>query len=719
MVESRRTETEKIRKLRLMRSMFMEEGRLHEFLRDAYAGTGGFRNGQVPSPAITFWGIRSYERGYAARDSWWNLYLDTRKAFNDRKPGQPPGPAKQSWSYIQPFPGEDNFTYLDRVNNSNYVNNVQPIVRVTNSFLTKEDAQREHLPDELADWLKSVTPDGKHIREHAKNVCWRGQLVGWCATLVDLPRDVNPAAAPDADPTTIRPYLTTYWPQEVWEYDISATGELLAIKFVREHEIERKSMLDEKQYVQEIVYWYRDHWERYLISVPGPTPDGAGVNWNTGRFNRIVFEDSGPNPFVNPETGQGVVPVAFFRWDEALDGMNFTGQPQILALAQIARKHYNQQSELDYMMRSQVFGQLVGPINASGVQGAAQGTIQVGYGNFLPEPMDAIGCWRYISPDGKCADSYEKALDRNKNDGYRISLIDAGQGKQAETAEARKIRFQQTDAMLASAAENLDRWEQKLLRIVSYAFRLPADRVNKIVVRRKREYAIISLNDQIDGALKVLNLDIGVEATISIVTRMVLTQLPDISEAKSLEVQKQIRCEVTKRLGQIFEVSGDEKAIRALLKKLPWMPESDSDLDEVGADEETSEAIAEKFGQDAAMSPNRVLYEWVCLLDKGDDQIRVAVPPDKVAWLKQECEQRQLVLKPVRETTPAPAVNNANPFVADAEAPAQPDNEPASAGPSSATPPKAPAEKPSSAPPVKTRRRSNPNGGVRRRDSGD
>ena len=315
--------------------------------------------------------------------------------------------------------------------------------------------------------------------------------------------------------------------------------------------------------------------------------------------------------------------------------------------------------------------------------------------------MDAIGCWRYISPDGKCADSYEKALDRNKNDGYRISLIDAGQGKQAETAEARKIRFQQTDAMLASAAENLDRWEQKLLRIVSYAFRLPADRVNKIVVRRKREYAIISLNDQIDGALKVLNLDIGVEATISIVTRMVLTQLPDISEAKSLEVQKQIRCEVTKRLGQIFEVNGDEKAIRALLKKLPWMPDSDSD-------------------DRPASSPNQVLYEWVCLLDKGDDQIRVAVPPDKVAWLKQECEQRQLQLKPVRETTPAPAVNNANPFVADADAPAQPsNNEPASAGPSSAEPTKPPAEKPSSAPPVKTRRRSNPNGGVRRRDSGD
>lgn len=629
MLEYQQRESEKVRKLRLMRAGFMEEGRLHEFLRDAYAGTGGFRNGQVPTPSVTFWGIRSYERGWGSRDSWWNLYVDTRKAFNDRKPGQSPGPARQSWSYIQPFPGEDNFTYLDRVNNSNYVNNVQPIVRVTNSFLTREDAQRENVPDKIADWIKCVTPDQKHIREHAKNVCWRGQVVGWCATLVDLPNHQAGNLA-ESEAMNVRPYLTTYWPQEIWEYDISSTGELLAIKFVREHEVERKSMLDEKMYVQEIVIWYRDHWEKYIISVPGPIPDGMGINPTGGRYNRILAEDSGPNPFIDPKTGQGVVPVAFFRWDEALDNLPFTGQPQILALAQIARKHYNQQSELDYMMRAQVFGQLVGPINASGAPGATQGTVQVGYGNFLPEPTDAKGIWRYISPDGAVSATYEQALERNKRDGYRISLIDAGEGKQAETAEGRKLRFQQTDAMLASAAENLDRWEKAVLKFVSFVYQIPVEEYEAMVIRRKREYAIISLNDSIDGALKVLDLDIGVEASVSIVTRMVLTQLPDVSESKSLEIQTQIRTEITKALGKTFTLLGEAHKIDALIKQ----------------------------------------FEWVCVVDRSeDDTIDVAVSSDKVAMLTKECDERSIRVMPkTLPKTPAVATVE-NEFTAEEPAP--------------------------------------------------
>ena len=636
MLEYQQRESERVRKLRLMRPGFMEEGRLHEFLRDAYAGTGGFRNGQVPTPSVTFWGIRSYERGWGSRDSWWNLYVDTRKAFNDRKPGQSPGPARQSWSYIQPFPGEDNFTYLDRVNNSNYVNNVQPIVRVTNSFLTKEDAQRENVPDKIAEWIKSVTPDRKHIREHAKNVCWRGQVVGWCATLVDMPNGIPAANLADSEAAEVRPYLTTYWPQEIWDYDISPSGEILAIKFVREHEVERTSMLDEKMYVQEIVCWYRDHWEKYIISVPGPIPDGMGINPGPGKYNRIIDESSGPNPFVDPKTGRGVVPVSFFRWDEALDNMPFTGQPQILALAQIARKQYNQQSELDYMMRAQVFGQLVGPINASGAPGATQGTIQVGYGNFLPEPIEGKGIWRYISPDGSVSETYESALERNKRDGYRISLIDAGEGKQAETAEGRKLRFQQTDAMLASAAENLDRWEKAILRFVSYFYRIPDEEFEAMVIRRKREYAIISLNDAIDGALKVLDLDIGVEASVSIVTRMVLTQLPDVSEAKSLEIQTQIRTEITKALGKTFTISGDPQKIETLTKK----------------------------------------FEWISIVDRTeDDSIDVAVASDKVAMLVKESEKRGLTVKPRSLPATPPVGQIQNEYTAGA--PAAPESEPA------------------------------------------
>ena len=78
-------------------------------------------------------------------------------------------------------------------------------------------------------------------------------------------------------------------------------------------------MLDEKQYVQEIVYWY----PRPLGALPdlGPRPNArwrVGVNWNTGRFNRIVFEDSGPNPSSTRRPGKASSPWRSFagtrRW---------------------------------------------------------------------------------------------------------------------------------------------------------------------------------------------------------------------------------------------------------------------------------------------------------------------------------------------------------------------------------------------------------------------
>ncbi len=295
-------------------------------------------------------------------------------------------------------------------------------------------------------------------------------------------------------------------------------------------------MLAPKRYAEHITIWDKKQWERWIIEEHVQDPrfsQGAADQQSTGSAQvrpKILSHDTGPNPF-------GRVPMVFCRWDEPMQGPVFTGLPQILTLAQIARKGFNQQSELDYQMRQQVFGQLVGPQRKDGV---TKGVESVGAGNFLEEPWEAKGCWRYIAPSGECAATYEKALERDKRDAYRIALIDPGEGRQAETAESRRLRFQQTEAMLSTAAGNLDKWEADLYRLIGPLLHVAPAAIDKIGVRRKRTYAVQSLDERLDSSLKGLELPLGPLAKTAIVQRTIRSLLPDTPEAELVLIDDEV-----------------------------------------------------------------------------------------------------------------------------------------------------------------------------------
>jgi len=513
------TQAALIKKLRATRPGYEQEGILHEFLRDSYTGGGGFRNGQVPMPEVTFWGRTSYERGGT---TWLNSYYQGRQLFNDRSKNTG-GPARKTWSYLEPFPGEDTFAYLDRVNCSTYTNPIEPIVHVTNAFLHADDAQRDELPPPLSAWIPNANGERQHIREIGKNMTFRCQLVGWGTTVADLPQ--APARANFAESLAAghAPYLTNFWPQEILDWDLNEKGELIGLKISTHHEMPRESMLSPKRYSEHITLWYPDHWERYVIEEEGPESSGS-------VRPKVLDKLEGPNPF-------GRVPAVFCRWDEPISGPVFTGMPQVLTLAQIARKLFNQNSELDYMMRSQVFGQLVGPQRN---QGVSKPTENVGWGNFLEEPEGAKGIWRYIQPSGESAATYEKALERGKRDVYRIALIDPGEGRAAETAESRRLRFQQTESMLGTMAGNLERWEAEIYRLVAPVLRVSESDLEKIAVRRKRSYAIQVLSEQLESTMEALDLPIGPVAKTALVRRALRTLLPDTAEKEFVTIDAEV-----------------------------------------------------------------------------------------------------------------------------------------------------------------------------------
>ena len=170
---------------------------------------------------------------------------------------------------------------------------------------------------------------------------------------------------------------------------------------------------------------------------------------------------------------------------------------------------------------------------------------------------------------GKCADSYEKALDRNKTMG-------TGSRSSMQAKGSRRNRGSPQDPLPADRRhaglrrrENLDRWAEappdRLLRLS--AARRPREQDRRPA---KREYAIISLNDQIDGALRSWTWT-SAEATISIVTRWFSRSSPTSARPSRSEVEADPLRSHQAGSARSSRSAGDEKAI-ALWSKPPGCP---------------------------------------------------------------------------------------------------------------------------------------------------
>lgn len=504
------TEKEIIARIRKTRDDYDEEEIRHTFWVDSYTGGGGFRNGQVPAPPAPFWGRSQYEYG----SSWLSAYT---------APGLVVGPARQTWSYLVPFRNEDQMSYNDRVNSSVYHNPIEPIVNITHSFLMSEDAVRQNMPQQIDDWSKNVDGSGHEIHALAREALLRCQLVGRVFTLVDLPSETGRSMF-ESKKMNISPRIINLWPQDVLDYDVDGEGRITAIKYITYHEKPRESMLDEKIIVERITIWTKDHWEKWDIS----------KDPRTGQEKIDKLEDNqkrGINYF-------GVVPVVMCVWKNAVgDSRNTTGIPQVATISQMARAMHNRQSEFDFNLRQSTFAQLVVP----GDPGETNGNvIEAGPANALTEDAETLGLTRYISPEGTIASTYATEVERMVDAIYRTALIDRGDSTHPETQESKLLRFMQTNAILAEAANHLDTWEADIYALVAIAYHINPSELASMTIRRKRQYAVAEMEKTLNSAIKARSLPIGPYGLATMTKRVFRAMVPDLSPLELEIVDQEI-----------------------------------------------------------------------------------------------------------------------------------------------------------------------------------
>jgi len=499
--------------LRYTRGGYEEERILHNFLLDAYVGGGGFQNGLIPAPDAPFWGRRAYERGRSAWINSRDRYMQPQETVAKRATQNPA-------SYLVAFSGEDQDAYRDRIMCASYHNPVEKIVRVTNSLLFQQEPQRNNIPPALAKWIDKADSRQRSMSHCMRNTGLRTQIFGWTGVLVDSPADVAPDQMTASAMAERMPYVVPLCPQEILDIDIEPSGEVTGLKISTMHEHKRTSMMDEKLYEEHITYLYPDRWERYVILMP-PPKHAKGNGYFEPDTGRIISETKGVNY-------HGRIPVEFCSWDEGFGVVASSGLPQIYNIAKVAWDLFQQNSELRNIMRGQTFSQLIMPRKAQTVQGQQS----VGIGNALVEDHDTKGIHRFITPDPAAAEVYEKRMEGTTEMLHTISGLDLNSRRYTETAEAMRIRFQQTSSMLRNAAKNLESCERNLIVIAGRAMSFREEVLSDIEVIRPTVFDVDRYSTQIDEALKLMTLPWGKEALKDIMSKTIRSAIPSATEAR-------------------------------------------------------------------------------------------------------------------------------------------------------------------------------------------
>lgn len=515
-------ERQKLRALRMTRPGYAQERILHNFLLDAYVGGGGFQNGLIPSPDAPFWGRRAYERG---RSTW----LEARAALL-QPPGSRGDPRQASQvdtSYLVAFHGEDENSFLDRIKTSSYANPCEKIVRFTNSLLTQNDPKRENIPSELTAWMRSVDPRRRSMGSLRRNQILRGQLFGWGATLEDAPRFTGGTFA-DSVRDGLLPYCLLVTPQEIYDYDCAPGGKLTSSKLVFMCEHPRKSLFDLKMWEEHFLLWYEDRWERYVVLIP---PAELCAEIYDPELGRIISEQTGPNPTP------GTIPLSFFSWDEGLGGLDSYGLPQIFNIAKAAWDNFQIGSELRRLMRDQTFATLVRERPAGG----AAGNLPMGTKNYITESQEFKGGTRFLETSGISAQVYETRIEKQNEMLHRMSGVDSGAKAVSETAEAMRIRFQQTEAMLMNAVSNADAWELSVLRQAGRLMGIREEPLMRMSVVGAKTFDVGRFAAQIDESLKLLTIPWGKEAMTQIMQRTLRSAIPNATPQLMAQLDAEVR----------------------------------------------------------------------------------------------------------------------------------------------------------------------------------
>lgn len=356
--------------------------------------------------------------------------------------------------HLVPYPRESMTKFAARAAVAVYENHIRSACDRFVSYLVAKPPQRSGADGPAtaafvndADWCGN-----------SLDVFWSGFMVqararGTMLVLVDMPEQLPATAAEQIEGRAI-PYLTAIRPERVRGYTLDDRGRFtsLAISAVERVGEEMKEL---------VRYWDAYGWK---------VLDGEQVlrqgEHSFGRCPVVAFTESASFP-------------CFGTFEQ---------------IAHLSRRHFNAQSELDEILRSQTFSLLTYqvPPESAALFNAADVAATIGTHNMLVHQGDAP---EFIAPADGPAQVYMARIGSLEAAIRRVSMtIDDTTQQAAESGLALQLRFQSLNAALSSFAQRM----QDLERQVWDLFHAGMRSENRVGVEWPHDYSLADVASELD-----------------------------------------------------------------------------------------------------------------------------------------------------------------------------------------------------------------------------
>lgn len=549
------------------REGYADELAWHRFLLDAYAGTGGFQ-GKVRQPFASWWGAAADM--YAGPSALRSVGAGSDSAIE---------------TYLDRYQREDVPKFGARAAASCYENLVETIVDIRLSYMGRKQFMRglEKAAD-VETWLTDV--DGASTWDEMRRdvIDVRAAVLGWCPVLVDvdaMPSGVGTRAQAEGANVRTSPRAIPLFPAHLFDWACDAGGAFVWVKTGVEW-VERVDVFAPTTAVRRFTVWGRE-----------------GATW--WEFSRTADGKPGSEKWQLRGTGETkyegqAVPLVVFR-HKPVPQDHVRGLSMIGSAANLNRRLFNSQSELDEHMRACAFGILQVPMRREA--GSKQGEVVIGAGNALPIDPDWKNEYKWITPDSGVATTFENRIEALEKQICRVGRIEFTRATSgaATSGVSRSFEFDSTNRAIADFAAQLAKSEQIFFRIV--ARRMGQADTESITSTAPQKFDVEEMAKELEEAISAITgVKVGAKANAEIRKRIARKMLPNLDEATMAEIDD-----------EIDDLGDEEAAMRAMSAEMLAAGAEDSnaepDDDEMPAQAPGQKDLAEKPGKAAPPPPQK------------------------------------------------------------------------------------------------------------------
>lgn len=348
----------------------------------------------------------------------------------------------KAWKFaMEAYKGDGGFedkSYLDkhiRESDEKYENR-QLVTDYSNIFVQKVGRYEGYLfkqkPTRTTKdaMIKAIIEDcdnaGNHINVYMSGFAKELKVRGVGLVLVDMDRELPSTVADQIEQRKL-PYFVSVKPENVTSYKLDKFGKFEYIAY--------KDVIDDSTFgnpnKQNIIRYYDT------------------TKWAT-------YEDNEDQSFIEGEAHDlGICPVLYCGENGV-----FPDVGEFTQVANISKRHFNLESEIDDILRGQTFSILtIQADNPSDVKITLSTDNAIKYGKGMAQPG-------FIAPDASPASTYENRINKLE---ARIDEItyDVTTGLGAESGIALDIKFQGLNGSLANIAMRLEDFEARLFEVVN------------------------------------------------------------------------------------------------------------------------------------------------------------------------------------------------------------------------------------------------------------